>query len=164
GQIISSRSCRLTPPSKQTGPSRRRASSSVHSDGSMAHKLRSGNPVGGVGWTANRSEPQRPLSSPSLASRSAATPSTTIFTRYRLDDCRNAIAHSRRRPGRAGLNLDVREERSRFARSTWVVQAFAQHYIRTRLALTEYVYLMRPRSRGVPRFVDVHTLRTGRFR
>jgi len=83
---------------------------------------------------------------------------------YLLDDCRNAIAHIRRRPGRAGLNLDVREERSRFARSTWVVQAFAQHYIRTRLALTEYVYLMRPRSRGVPRFVDVHTLRTGRFR
>jgi hypothetical protein len=83
---------------------------------------------------------------------------------YLLDDCRNAIAHIRRRPGRAGLNLDRREERSRLATSTWVVRAFAAHYIRTRLALTEYVYLMRPRSRGVSRFVDLHTLRTGRFR
>jgi Methylamine utilization protein MauJ len=83
---------------------------------------------------------------------------------YLLDDCRNAIAHIKRKPGRTGLNLDVRDERGRLAKSTWVVQAFAQHYIRTRLALTEYVYLMRPRARGVPRFVDIHTLRTGRFR
>jgi hypothetical protein len=83
---------------------------------------------------------------------------------YLLNDGRDAIAHIRRKPGRAGLDLDIREERSRLARSTWVVQAFAEHYIRTRLALTEYVYLVKPASGGVARFEDATTLRTARFR
>jgi hypothetical protein len=73
---------------------------------------------------------------------------------YLLDDCRDAIAHIRRKPGRAKLDLDVREERRRLERSTWVVKAFAEHYIRTRLNLTKYVWLMRPRRGGVPSFMD----------
>jgi hypothetical protein len=60
---------------------------------------------------------------------------------YLLDYCRNAIAHIKRKPGRARLNLDIREERRRFAISNWIVKAFAEHYIRTRLALTEYIYI-----------------------
>jgi hypothetical protein len=61
---------------------------------------------------------------------------------YLLDDCRDAIAHIKRRPGRAKLDLDVREERSRLAISTGVVQAFARHYIQSRLGLTEHVFLL----------------------
>jgi len=83
---------------------------------------------------------------------------------YLLDDCRDAIAHIRRKPGRAKLDLDVREERSRLERSTWVVKAFAEHYIRARLGLAEQLYLVRPRRGGVPRFVDLHTLGTGDFK
>lgn len=83
---------------------------------------------------------------------------------YLLDDCRDAIAHIRRKPGRVALDLDVREERSRLARSTWIVKEFAAHYIRARLGLTEHVYLVRPRSGGVARFVDLHTLHVGRFK
>jgi hypothetical protein len=84
--------------------------------------------------------------------------------KYLSDDCRDAIAHIRRKPGKTKLDLDVREERSRLAASTWVVKAFAEHYIRSRLGLTEYVYLVRPRRGGVPRFVDTRTLRTNSFR
>src|SRR2546421_2917236 len=84
--------------------------------------------------------------------------------KYLLDDCRDAIAHIKRKPGRAKLDLDVREERGRLQISTWVVRAFAQHYIQSRLGLTDHVYLVRPRAGGVPRFVDTQTLRTARFK
>ncbi len=77
---------------------------------------------------------------------------------YLLDDCRHAIAHIRRKPGKMKLDLDVREERSRLARSAWVVQAFAEHYIRARLGLTKHVWLVRPRRGGVPRFMDQGTM------
>ncbi len=78
--------------------------------------------------------------------------------RYLLDDCRDAIAHIRRKPNKTKLDLDVREERSRLANSTWVVKAFAEYYIRARLHLTTHVWLMRPRRGGVPRFMDEQTL------
>jgi hypothetical protein len=73
---------------------------------------------------------------------------------YLLDDCRDAIAHIRRKAGKTKLDLDVREERSRLERSTWIVKAFAAHHIRARLSLTNHVWLMRPRRGGVARFMD----------
>lgn len=83
---------------------------------------------------------------------------------YLLDDCRHAIAHIRRKPGEAKLDVDKREERHRLARSTRVVKAFAEHYIRGRLALVEHVWLMRPRRGGIPLFVDRATLMTDSFK
>jgi hypothetical protein len=83
---------------------------------------------------------------------------------YLLDDCRNAIAHIKRRPGKAKLDLDVRGVRDRLSQSTRIVREFAAHYIRTRLLLTEHVFLVRPQSGGVARFVDQRTLRGGGFK
>ncbi len=77
---------------------------------------------------------------------------------YLLDDCRNAIAHIRRRPGKKALDLDRHVERSRLAISVWVIKAFARHYIRERLGLKEQVHLVRLKPRGFPTFVDTKTL------
>src|SRR5439155_14751999 len=77
---------------------------------------------------------------------------------YLLDDCRHAIAHIRRKPGKRKVDLDVRDERSRLARSALVVQAFAGHYIRARLGLTNHVWLVRPRRGGMPKFMDERTM------
>lgn len=74
--------------------------------------------------------------------------------RYLLDDCRHAIAHIRRRPGRRRLDLDDPEERKRLAISVRVMEYFAEYYIRHKLRLSETLSLVRPRSGGFPRFVD----------
>lgn len=81
---------------------------------------------------------------------------------YLQEDCRHAIAHITRRPGRRALELDRLDERVRLAISTIVVKAFAELFIRDRLALTELL-LVRPRRGGLPVFVDPEELRTGRF-
>jgi len=81
---------------------------------------------------------------------------------YLREDCRHAIAHVTRRPGRRALDLDRLEERTRFEISTRVAGAFAEHFIREHLNLGD-LWLARPRSGGVPAFVDRNALRTGRF-
>jgi len=73
---------------------------------------------------------------------------------YLEDDCRHAIAHIRRRPGKTALRLDVGDENRRIAASTGVVKRFAEHYIRERLGLKKKVYLVRRRGRGFPTYVD----------
>lgn len=83
---------------------------------------------------------------------------------YLLDDCRHAIAHIKRRPGRKRLDLDVQGERMRLSMSTRVVAAFAEHYIRERLRLTETLHLVRPTRGGFPVYANDETLARGGFR
>jgi hypothetical protein len=84
--------------------------------------------------------------------------------RYLLDDCRNAIAHIRRKPGKKKIDLDKPGERMRLAISAQAVKAFAEHYIKDVLGLTEHMYLVRPRRGGFPSFVDYQTFLHGAFR
>ena len=73
---------------------------------------------------------------------------------YLGDDCRHAIAHIRRKPGRKKLELDRIEERTRITISVRVVRAFAEYYISHVLNLQERLYLVRKTKRGFPIYVD----------
>lgn len=83
---------------------------------------------------------------------------------YLEDDCRHAIAHIKRRPGKKVLDLDSWDEHLRFAISVEVVRALSQAYIRHRLGMVETLTLVRPRSGGFPRFADKATRATGRYK
>lgn len=73
---------------------------------------------------------------------------------YLLDDCRHAIAHIKRKPGKKKLELDQREERRKLTMSTWVVKEFAHLYIRDVLNLKDRLYLVRHTKRSFPIYVD----------
>jgi hypothetical protein len=82
---------------------------------------------------------------------------------YLYDDCRHAIAHIKRKPGKRKLDLDDWEDLRRFAISVRVVETFAESYIKHHLGMSKKLLLVRPRSGGFPRFADEATRRTGRF-
>lgn len=69
---------------------------------------------------------------------------------YLHDDCRNAIAHLKRRPGRRALDIDDPEHRRVLTHSVRVVEGFAEHFIRSGLALAKVQYLRRLRRGAVP--------------
>ena len=73
---------------------------------------------------------------------------------YLEDDCRHAVAHIKRRPGRRTLDLDSSDEHRRFTISVRVVEALAEAYITHHLRMSEKLSLVRPRSGGFPRFAD----------
>lgn len=73
---------------------------------------------------------------------------------YLQEDCRHAIAHIRRYPGRRFLRFDAGDENRRLAVSTRVVERFAKHYIRESLSLKKKLYLVRRGGRGFPTYVD----------
>lgn len=73
---------------------------------------------------------------------------------YLHDDCRHAIAHITRRPGKKKMELDRAEERTRLAISTRVMKAFAEYYIRHVLNPQEHLYLVRKSPRAFPIFAD----------
>jgi hypothetical protein len=83
---------------------------------------------------------------------------------YFLDDCRHAIAHIRRKPGKKNLDLDKPDERTRLAISVRLVKAFAEHYIREALGLTNYLYLVRRKRGDFPTFVGAQMLQTGIYK
>lgn len=76
---------------------------------------------------------------------------------YLSHDCRDAIAHLRRKPGKKSIELDNLDERTRLRRSVSVVRAFAQYYIREILGLKERLYLVR-RTGDCPVFADQRAL------
>jgi hypothetical protein len=73
---------------------------------------------------------------------------------YLRDDCRDAIAHIRRKPGKKKLELDRTEERTRITISVRVVRAFAEYYISDVLNLQNRLYLVRKTKRGFPIYAD----------
>lgn len=80
---------------------------------------------------------------------------------YLEDDCRHAIAHIHRKPGKTKLNLDVRADRIRIARSAQVVQIIAEWYIRNVLGLKKRCFLLRNGKRGFPVYVAEDQLSLG---
>jgi hypothetical protein len=84
---------------------------------------------------------------------------------YLLDDCRHAIAHFRRKPGKVAIDLDSWRDRTRLMHSTNVIKCFASFYIVDALKLTEKLYLAMPRNRGgFPKFADSSTLESERLK
>jgi hypothetical protein len=82
---------------------------------------------------------------------------------YMLDDCRHAIAHIKRKPGKKRLDLDSGDERMRLTISARVMEVFSEHYIREVLGLREQLHLVRRRGGTFPVFADEATLRTGGY-
>jgi hypothetical protein len=81
------------------------------------------------------------------------------YGQYFWDDCRSAIAHITRSKGRRQIDFDVRALRVEFSYGVHVIRAIAHYYIRGPLNLNEHLYLVRPRSRGFPVYVDTAGLR-----
>lgn len=73
---------------------------------------------------------------------------------YLSDDCRNAIAHIRRKPGKIELKLDTPEDNQRIAIGTHIVKEYARFYIHDKLNLNKNLYLTRKNSKGFPVYVD----------
>ena len=60
---------------------------------------------------------------------------------YLYDDCRNAIAHIKRKPGKVKLRLDTTEDQHRIAVSTHVLEEFSRFYIHSKFKLNKNLYL-----------------------
>jgi len=73
---------------------------------------------------------------------------------YLLDDCRHAIAHIRRRPGKKNLDLDQPSERLRLTLSSRVIAAFARYYIREVLGLKNTLHLVQRKRGDIPVYAD----------
>jgi hypothetical protein len=83
---------------------------------------------------------------------------------YLLDDCRHAIAHIRRKPGKRVLKFDDFDESGRLWSSSRVAQELARFYIETELGVTERLYLVRPRRGGFPRYIDEAAIQKGSYK
>jgi hypothetical protein len=83
---------------------------------------------------------------------------------YLLDDCRHAIAHIRRKPGRKTIDVDHLEDRVRIARSTRVLREFARFYINDVMDLSERLYLVRQNPRSFPVFADLQVSKSVGFK
>lgn len=79
---------------------------------------------------------------------------------YLQDDCRHAIAHIKRWPGKMSLKLDTAVDNERIAVSSNIVERFAAFYIRTELGLRKRQYLIRKGGKGFPAYVDRDYLST----
>lgn len=82
---------------------------------------------------------------------------------YLNDDCRHAIAHIKRKPGKKVLEIDNTAERSRMLKSTWVVKAFAEHYIENDIGLSDSLYLVRKSPNSFPVFADRVAIARSRY-
>lgn len=73
---------------------------------------------------------------------------------YLYDDCRNAIAHIRRKPTKTRLQFDTLEEDARLAISTRIIEEFAKLYIKDELNLKNSLFLVRQKNRNFPFYAD----------
>ena len=70
------------------------------------------------------------------------------------DDCRNAIAHVKRQPGKTVLKFDDLQEDTRMATSAIMLESFARYYISHELQLNKSLYLVRKNKKGFPFYAD----------
>lgn len=77
---------------------------------------------------------------------------------YLQGDCRHAIAHIKRKPGKRKLDLDNLDERTRISSSVIVVKAFAEHYIKNSIGLNNSLYLVRKSRNTFPLFADENSI------
>jgi hypothetical protein len=80
---------------------------------------------------------------------------------YLRDDCRDAIAHIRRKPGKRKLRFDSADEDLRLGLSARITEALARYYIEYELGVTDSLYLVRKRGRGFPTYLDSDTIHNG---
>jgi len=73
--------------------------------------------------------------------------------KYLHDDCRNAIAHIERYPGKKELEIDDLKDLERIHISTRIIEEFARFYIENELGLNKKLYLVRRKGRGFPVYV-----------
>jgi hypothetical protein len=83
---------------------------------------------------------------------------------YLQDDFRHAIAHIRRKPGRTAIRFDNLDDEERLGLGVSVLEDLARFYIETELKLTETLLLVRPRTRGFPRYLSSEEREAGWFR
>jgi methylamine utilization protein MauJ len=126
-------------------------------------EIRHSDPVGWVNRVVRRN-PQIFLRAVTHRTLSELPLQGRSLGQYLLDDCRDAIAHIRRKPGRRALRFDDEEENGRLWRSAEVTKELARHYIRAELGVTELLHLVRPRRGGFPRYVDEATIQQGGYR
>jgi hypothetical protein len=82
---------------------------------------------------------------------------------YLYEDCRNAIAHIKRDPGKVKLKLDSLDDIKRITISTNIVMKFARFYIEDKLKLQKKLYLVRKKGDGFPVFVDEKIYKNNRY-
>ncbi len=75
---------------------------------------------------------------------------------YLRDECRDAIAHIRRKPGKKKLDLNLSQDRTNSSASVRVAKTFSEYYIRENLYLRKQLCLVREGRRGFPRCIDQH--------
>ena len=118
-------------------------------------EIAGGNPVDWV----NKTLRQSPRIRGDLAAYVAKLPlAGRALGNYLLDDCRHAIAHIRRKPGRTTLRFDDGEENRRIQISTRVAARLAAHYVRSNLRLTDVMHLVRERRGGFPVYVSAASM------
>lgn len=69
---------------------------------------------------------------------------------YLREDCRHAIAHLRRRPGRHVIRFDDSAEAWRIRTAARVTRKLARHFVASELSLNQHLYLVRPLKGGSP--------------
>ena len=79
---------------------------------------------------------------------------------YLQEDCRHAIAHITRRPGKTALRFDDIDESGRMNLSARLIAQLAEHFIRTELGVSRWRYLVRRSPRGFPVYLSENELRT----
>ncbi len=112
-------------------------------------------PIGFVDRTYRKQRSQLALDPETMSKLPLAN---RTLGKYLSDDCRHAIAHIRRSPGKKNLDVDKSSERLRLARSVTVIKEFAEYYIRDHLDLDERLYLCSRNKREIPRYIDSATL------
>jgi methylamine utilization protein MauJ len=82
---------------------------------------------------------------------------------YFYDDCRCAIAHIKRKPGKKLIRLENPEDSRRIAISTQIIKGFSSYYIEKNLKLNKHLYLYKKNGRGIPKFLGEDELYGGRY-
>lgn len=83
---------------------------------------------------------------------------------YLLDDCRHAIAHFKRKPGKTRILLDNLRDTIRLGASGVVLESLARTFIERVLGVSGSLWLARPRSGGFPEYVVESELAARRLR
>lgn len=73
---------------------------------------------------------------------------------YLYDDCRNAIAHIRRKPAKKKFQFDTLEENMLLAISTRIIEELAKLYIKDELGLKNSLFLVRQKGKNFPFYAD----------
>jgi hypothetical protein len=111
-------------------------------------------PIGFINRTHRRDSSKLELDSETITKLPLTSQS---LGNYLYDDCRNAIAHIRRKPGKTNLDIDRPSERLRLTRGVIVIKKFAEYYIREYLNLKEDLFLCSRNTREIPRYIDSAT-------